>query len=120
MALHTQVKVWWSLLPANVRLFVHGLGSAAVGGAAGAAAIYFADHNHHTLQGIKEAWGVVLGGASLAVALYLKGSPIPGWKWDRAVQKGEAIERRSAPPVLPPPVIVVPETPPGDPLGKKD
>lgn len=119
MTFLTRLKTAWAGLPANVQLAVHGAGSAAAGGAFTAAVAYFSDHDHHTIVAVKESVGIIVAGALGAVALYFKVSPVPGWKWDRAVEKGVAVERRSPEPVLPPEVVVLPETPPGDPLASK-
>ncbi len=115
------VKKAWALLPTDVQLILRGLGSAAIGGASVAGGLYFSDRDHYTFQAVKESWPIIVAGASSGVALYLRNSPLPKWKWDRAVEKGVAVERRAAPPpVLPPEVIVLPENPPGDPLNKKE
>lgn len=116
MTLATWIKSVWSLLPANVQLAAHGAASAAVGGAFTAAVAYFSDHDHHTIAALKESIGIIAAGALGAVLLYFKVSPVPGWKWDRAVEKGEAVERRASTPVPTPEVLVLPETPPGNPV----
>lgn len=115
MSLVTKLKVYWALLPANVQLAVHGAGSAAAGGAFTAAVAYFSDHGHHTIIAVKESVGIIAAGAIGAVLLYFKVSPVPGWRWDRAIEQKTTVERRKPAPVLPPEVVVLPETPPGDP-----
>lgn len=83
-------------LPATVKLYLKGAVATCLGGGFTAAVVYFSDHNHYTLQAIKEAWGLILAGGTGALALYLYKTPIPQWRWEKAEENGEVIDRRFA------------------------
>lgn len=86
-----QARELWDRLPARVKIAAHGAWSAAVGGAFTALVAWASSPPPHN---IGDVWPLVVTGAVAAVGLYFGYSPVPKYRFERAVEKGEMTDRR--------------------------
>lgn len=86
-----RLKMAWGMVPLAGRVAIEGAASAAAGGAFTAFVIWLANPT-----GVKDLWPAIVAGASGALRLYVASSSWPAFKFQKALEKGEAFDRRQS------------------------
>lgn len=86
-----RLKLIWAMMPLKVKVIIQGAASAAVGGAFTALVIWSASG-----KPVKELWPLILVGAGVSVRTFFTKSLLPAYQFEKAVERGEAIDRRQS------------------------